>query len=131
MPRASFGALVVLVLLSSTGSVAAGCVAAATDVPPEEAGPGGSATRAPGSPASCDLPRGFSEGAPPRFPGVNEPAIGHRPSAVPGDDALGRFVRSTVAFCGPDERLYFLHYRFYLTGPFSGRWLRPPLLQPL
>ncbi|WP_438033091.1 hypothetical protein [Sorangium sp. So ce204] len=134
VPRASVGAFRVLVLFSSWGSVAAGCVAAATDVPPEEAGapdPGGGAARAPVPPASCDVPRGFSEGAPPRFPAVPAPAIGHRPSAEPGGDVFGRFLRATVVFCGPDEQPYFLHYRFYLTGPFSGRWLRPPLVQPL
>ncbi|WP_437588158.1 hypothetical protein [Sorangium sp. So ce1000] len=135
VPRASGGGLCVLVLLSSSsGSAAAGCVAAATEVPTEEAGapdPVGREARAPGPPAPCDLPRGFSAGAPPRFPALPAPAIGHRPSAVPGDDAFGRFLRSTVVFCGPDEQAYFVHYRFYLTGPFSGRWLRPPLVQPL
>ncbi|XXT17787.1 hypothetical protein WME94_46895 [Sorangium sp. So ce429] len=109
-----------------------------TEVAPEEAGvprPGG-ATSTPGhtSPAPCALPRGFSEGAPrrlPGFPATSAPAIGHRLSDAPDADAFGRFLRSTVAFCGPDDQPYFLRYRYYLTGPLSGRWLRPPLAQPL
>ncbi|XXY53887.1 hypothetical protein WME91_22380 [Sorangium sp. So ce269] len=109
-----------------------------TEVAPEEAGaPGpGGATSTPGhtSPAPCSLPRGFSEGAPRRFPGfpaTPAPAIGHSLSDAPDADAFGRFLRSTVAFCGPDDQPYFLRYRYYLTGPLSGRWLRPPLAQPL
>ncbi|WP_437315427.1 hypothetical protein [Sorangium sp. So ce385] len=132
MPKTSGGAWCVLVLLTSPAGAAAGCVAAAADVPPEEAGapdPGGGASPPP--PAPCALPHGFLAGAPPRFPATPAPALGHRPAAAPGDDAFGRFVRSTVAFCGPDERPYFLRYRFYLTGPFAGRWRRPPLAQPL
>ncbi|WP_437754180.1 hypothetical protein [Sorangium sp. So ce1389] len=109
-----------------------------TEVEPAEAGaprPGG-ATSTPGhtSPAPCALPRGFSEGAPLRFPGfpaAPAPAIGHRLSGAPDADAFGRFLRSTVVFCGPDGQPYFLRYRYYLTGPLSGRWLRPPLAQPL
>ncbi|MGK3968825.1 hypothetical protein WMF38_37520 [Sorangium sp. So ce118] len=109
-----------------------------TEVEPQEAGaPGpGGATSTPGhtSPAPCALPRGFSEGAPRRFPGfptTPAPAIGHSLSDAPDADAFGRFLRSTVAFCGPDDQPYFLRYRYYLTGPLSGRWLRPPLAQPL
>ncbi|WP_438005622.1 hypothetical protein WME89_44150 [Sorangium sp. So ce321] len=109
-----------------------------TEVEPQEAGaprPGGAAST-PGhaSPAPCALPRGFSEGAPRRFPGfpaTPAPAIGHRLSGTPDSDAFGRFLRSTVVFCGPDDQPYFLRYRYYLTGPLSGRWLRPPLAQPL
>ncbi|MGK3985273.1 hypothetical protein WME99_19675 [Sorangium sp. So ce136] len=111
-----------------------------TEVAPEdeEAGaprPGG-ATSTPGhtSSAPCALPRGFSEGAPRRFPGfpaTPAPAIGHRLSDAPDADVFGRFLRSTVVFCGPDGQPYFLRYRYYLTGPLSGRWLRPPLAQPL
>ncbi|WP_437503565.1 hypothetical protein [Sorangium sp. So ce1099] len=109
-----------------------------TEVEPEEPGaprPGG-ATSTPGhtSPTRCALPRGFSEGAPRRFPGfpaTPAPAIGHRLSGTPDADAFGRFLRSTVAFCGPDDQPYFRRYRYYLTGPLSGRWLRPPLAQPL
>ncbi len=135
MPRAtSGGAWCVLVLLTSSGSAAAGCIAAAADVPPEEVGapdPGSDAAPAPRPPAPCALPPEFLVGAPPRFPATPTPPLGHRPSAAPGDDVFGRFLRSTVVFCGPDERPYFLRYRFYLTGPLSGRWLRPPLVQPL
>ncbi|WP_437568844.1 hypothetical protein [Sorangium sp. So ce542] len=134
MTRASGGAWCVLVLLTSPAGAAAACVAAAVDVPPEEAAapdPGGDASPAPPPPAPCALPHGFLAGAPPRFPATPAPALGHRPAAAPGDDAFGRFVRSTVVFCGPDERPYFLRYRFYLTGPFAGRWRRPPLAQPL
>ncbi|WP_437925913.1 hypothetical protein WMF37_43785 [Sorangium sp. So ce291] len=109
-----------------------------TEVAPEQAGaprPGG-ATSTPGhtSPAPCALPRRFSEGAPLRFPGfpaTPAPALGHRLSDAPDADAFGRFLRSTVVFCGPDGQPYFLRYRYYLTGPLSGRWLRPPLAQPL
>ncbi|XYH96148.1 hypothetical protein ACMHYB_51545 [Sorangium sp. So ce1128] len=110
-------------------------VGGAPEVAPEEAGaPGpGGATSTPGhtSPAPCALPRGFSEGAPPGFPAMPGPAIGHRLSDTPDADAFGRFLRSTVVFCGPDSQPYFHRYRYYLTGPLSGRWLRPPLGQPL
>ncbi|WP_437305040.1 hypothetical protein [Sorangium sp. So ce388] len=109
-----------------------------TEVEPQEAGAprSGGATSTPGhtSPAPCALPREFSEGAPLRFPGFPStpaPAIGHRLSGTPDSDAFGRFLRSTVAFCGPAGQPYFLRYRYYLTGPLSGRWLRPPLAQPL
>ncbi|HTN89656.1 MAG TPA: hypothetical protein VL242_38525 [Sorangium sp.] len=158
MRRAICGGLSVLVLLSSALGTP-GCDAAPTEVEPtevereepteverekptevepQEAGaprPGG-ATSTPGhtTPAPCALPRGFSEGAPLRFPGslaTPAPAIGHRLSGTPDADAFGRFLRSTVAFCGPDGQPYLLRYRYYLTGPLSGRWLRPPLAQPL
>ncbi|WP_155798751.1 hypothetical protein [Sorangium cellulosum] len=79
----------------------------------------------------CPLPSGFSAGAPARFPAASSPAVGHRLSAASDTDAFGRFLRSTVMFCGPDEQPYFLRYRYYLTGPLSGRWLRPPLAEPL
>ncbi|WP_437687617.1 hypothetical protein [Sorangium sp. So ce176] len=93
----------------------------------------GSATSSPRHrlPVPCPLPSGFSAGAPARFPAASSPAVGHRLSAASDTDAFGRFLRSTVMFCGPDEQPYFLRYRYYLTGPLSGRWLRPPLAEPL
>ncbi|WP_437286454.1 hypothetical protein [Sorangium sp. So ce406] len=93
----------------------------------------GSATSRPrhALPAPCALPRGFSAGAPALFPVTSSPAIGHKLFTASDTDAFGRFLRSTVMFCGPDEHPYFLRYRYYLTGPLSGRWLRPPLAEPL
>ncbi|WP_433929715.1 hypothetical protein AB3662_38580 [Sorangium cellulosum] len=109
--------------------------AAPTDVEASEASAPdpGSATSRPrhASPAPCALPRGFSAGAPALFPATSSPAIGHRLSAASDTDAFGRFLRSTVMFCRPDEHPHFLRYRYYLTGPLSGRWLRPPLAEPL
>ncbi|MGK4001899.1 hypothetical protein WMF31_04705 [Sorangium sp. So ce1036] len=132
MPGASGRAWGVLVLLSS-GGAAAGCDAASADLPPGEAGAPGGAATGPGSapPGACALPRGFSRGAPARFPAMSSPVLGHRLSGAPDGDVFGLYLRSTVAFCGPDEAPYFLRYRFYLTGPLAGRWLRPPLVQPI
>ncbi|WP_438024448.1 hypothetical protein [Sorangium sp. So ce233] len=159
MPRASGGVLSVLVLFCLVQG-AAGCDAVSTDVVPGEASaaptdvvPGEASAAAPTDveareasapdpgcatsrprhllPAPCALPCGFSAGAPARFPATSSPAIGHRLSAASDADAFGRFLRSTVMFCGPDEQPYFLRYRYYLTGPLSRRWLRPPLAEPL
>ncbi|MGK3999737.1 hypothetical protein [Sorangium sp. So ce1024] len=104
------------------------CAAIPTEVEPPEAD---APAPPPVAPASCALPPGFSAGAPARFPATSPPAIGHRLSRSPATDVFGRFLRSTVVFCGPDEQPYFQRYRYYLTGPLSGRWLRPPLIEPV
>ncbi len=134
MPGTSGRVLRVLVLLAS-GQVASGCDAGSARVPSAEPGAadvGGEGARSAPVPAwSCALPDGFSEGAPLHFPAMPGPVIGHRMSGAPGSDVFGLFLQSTVALCGRDEAAYFLRYRFYLTGPFSGRWQRPPFYQPI
>ncbi|WP_437632210.1 hypothetical protein [Sorangium sp. So ce854] len=104
------------------------CAAAPTEVEPAAAD---APTPPPTAPAPCALPPGFSAGVPARFPATSPPPIGHRLSGSPDTDVFGRFLRSTVVFCGPDEQPFFQRYRYYLTGPLSGRWLRPPLAEPL
>lgn len=135
------GGVVSVLVLCCAVQGAVSCGVAPTEVEPREPGgaaptevepPAADAPTSPSTaPAPCALPPGFSAGVPARFPATFPPAVGHRLSGAPDTDVFGRFLRSTVVFCGPDEQPYFQRYRYYLTGPLSGRWLRPPLAEPL
>jgi hypothetical protein len=115
--------------------LAAGCGGQEGGVVIEEPEPDGkgdmSSPRRSVAPAGCELPEGYTRGRIDGFPETADPVIGHRTSPRPDMDVFGVHLRATVVFCRPGSGTYARRYRYYLDGPFSGRWLRPPLHQPL